>query len=163
AVYMPACVNRIFGAPAGNGGGLTLPGAMVAVSAPRGGAGWGPPQRRGHRWARPPDPKGESGGGGGSAKRTPAAPSAWGGGGGVRDPRPWAYGRGGERAARRSEETREGHEKLEILDSVAGAKRLLPELEISNKIRSVAAPPPCSTRHMGLTRALQEVAGAIAE
>src|SRR3954468_12835735 len=42
AVYMPACVNRIFGRPRSNGAGLHLPEAMVAVSARAGLPVWIP-------------------------------------------------------------------------------------------------------------------------
>ena len=42
AVYMPACVNRIFGPPPTTGQGLPLPEAMVAVSARAGMPVWIP-------------------------------------------------------------------------------------------------------------------------
>jgi D-lactate dehydrogenase len=62
-----------------------------------------------------------------------------------------------------SEENRERHEKLEILDSVSWVKRLLPNLEIREKLGSVAVHPTCSTRHQGLERELRSVAAEIAE
>jgi D-lactate dehydrogenase len=61
-----------------------------------------------------------------------------------------------------SEENRERHRKLEILDAVAWAKRLLPNLLIDRKLGSVAIHPTCSTRHLGLERQLREIAGEIA-
>src|SRR5262249_60428883 len=53
------------------------------------------------------------------------------------------------------EENRERHDNLEILDPVQWAKRLLPGLEIKQKLGSVAVHPTCSTRHMGLEQALR--------
>ena len=61
-----------------------------------------------------------------------------------------------------NEENRERHGKLEILDSVSWAKRLLPNLEISERLGSVAVHPTCSTRQMGLERDLREIAEAMA-
>jgi D-lactate dehydrogenase len=54
--------------------------------------------------------------------------------------------------------------KLEILDSVAWAHdRLLPWLEVGEKVGSATAHPTCATRHMGLTRRLEALADALAE
>jgi len=61
------------------------------------------------------------------------------------------------------EEARERQGELEILDSVAWAKRLLPNLEIGEKLGSVAVHPTCSTRHLGLERELRRVAEAMAD
>jgi D-lactate dehydrogenase len=61
-----------------------------------------------------------------------------------------------------SDENRERHEQLEILDPVIWAKRLLPNLEIREKLGSVAVHPTCSTRHLGLERELRRVAGEMA-
>ena len=62
------------------------------------------------------------------------------------------------------EENKERHQKLEILDSAAWAKRLLPKLEIGARLGSVAVHPTCSTRHLGHERSdLRELAGAIAD
>ena len=61
-----------------------------------------------------------------------------------------------------TDENRERHGRLEILDSVAWAKRLLPELPIREKLGSVAVHPTCSTRHLGLERELREIAGEMA-
>src|SRR5829696_2102292 len=61
-----------------------------------------------------------------------------------------------------TEENRERHGKLEILDSVAWAQRLLPNLQIKEKLGSVAVHPTCSTRHLGLERELRAIAGEMA-
>ena len=53
------------------------------------------------------------------------------------------------------------HAKLELLDSVAWAQDLLlAGLEVRRKVASATVHPTCSVRHMGLTRALEGVAGA---
>ena len=62
-----------------------------------------------------------------------------------------------------SDENRERHGQLEIIDSVAWAKRLLPSLAIGERLGSVAVHPTCSTRHLGLERQLREIASAIAD
>jgi len=53
--------------------------------------------------------------------------------------------------------------KLEILDSVEWAARLLPHLEIDAKVASATVHPTCSTRRMGLAGPLRAVAAALAE
>ncbi len=63
-----------------------------------------------------------------------------------------------------SEENAERLGKLEILDSVAWAHdRLLPKLEIGEKVGSATVHPTCATRHMGLAPRLRSLAGALAE
>jgi D-lactate dehydrogenase len=53
--------------------------------------------------------------------------------------------------------------KIEILDSVAWAHdRLLPWLEVSEKVASATVHPTCATRHMGLTHPLEALADALA-
>jgi D-lactate dehydrogenase len=54
--------------------------------------------------------------------------------------------------------------QLEILDSVVWAHdRLLPNLEVSEKVASAAVHPTCATRHMGLAPRLRSLAGALVE
>ena len=54
--------------------------------------------------------------------------------------------------------------KLEILDSVAWAHdRLLPWLEVSEKVATATVHPTCATRHMGLTHRLEALADALAD
>ncbi len=56
------------------------------------------------------------------------------------------------------------HERLEIIDSVAWAHdRLLPDLTVTRRVRSVATHPPCSVRHLGLVRQLEAIAAELAE
>ncbi len=54
--------------------------------------------------------------------------------------------------------------KLEILDSVAWAHdRLLPWLEVGEKVDSATVHPTCATRHMGLAHPLRALAAALAD
>ncbi|MDX6626757.1 MAG: D-lactate dehydrogenase [Solirubrobacterales bacterium] len=54
--------------------------------------------------------------------------------------------------------------KLEIVDSVSWAHdRLLPWLEVSEKVGSATVHPTCATRHMGLALRLKALAGTLAE
>lgn len=63
-----------------------------------------------------------------------------------------------------SEENTERLSKLEILDSVAWAHdRLLPRLQIAEKVGSATVHPTCATRHMGLAPRLRSLAGALAD
>jgi D-lactate dehydrogenase len=63
-----------------------------------------------------------------------------------------------------SEENGERLAELEILDSVAWAHdRLLPWLEIEERVGSATVHPTCATRHMGLAGRLRSLAGALAD
>jgi D-lactate dehydrogenase len=54
--------------------------------------------------------------------------------------------------------------ELEILDSVAWAHdRLLPWLEVSEKVATATVHPTCATRHQGLTHRLEALAEALAD
>jgi D-lactate dehydrogenase len=165
AVYMPACVNRIFG-PARNGIGMPLPGAMVAVSARAGMPVWIPEDAAGHCCSVPWTSKGYTDGAATMANRTVEAMWRWSSDGElpvVIDASSCSLGLASEAASSLNEENRERHGKLQILDSVEWAERLLPNLDIRRKLGSVAVHPTCSTRHQGLERNLRAVAGAIAE
>jgi D-lactate dehydrogenase len=166
AVYMPACVNRIFGPPPENGTGLPLLEAMVAVSERGGQPVWIPEDVGGHCCSVPWTSKGYTEGAALMANRTVESLWRWSGEGSlpiVIDASSCALGLAGEASSALSDENLERHGKLEILDSIAWAKRLLPRLEVREKLASVAVHPTCSTRHAGLERQLREVAAAMAE
>jgi D-lactate dehydrogenase len=57
----------------------------------------------------------------------------------------------------------ERHPELELVDSIAWARRLLPRLSIEHRLGSVAIHPTCSARHLGLARSLQAVAAELAD
>jgi D-lactate dehydrogenase len=165
AVYMPACVNRIFGPPRGDGARLPLPEALVTVSARAGMPVWIPEDVGGHCCSVPWTSKGYAEGAGLMANRTVEALWQWSGEGElpiVIDASSCALGLSSEIADILAEENRERHGKLEILDSVSWVKRLLPKLRIQQKLGSVAVHPTCSTRHLGLERVLRQIAGEMA-
>ncbi|HEX6782607.1 MAG TPA: FAD-linked oxidase C-terminal domain-containing protein, partial [Solirubrobacterales bacterium] len=62
-----------------------------------------------------------------------------------------------------SEENSERHQKLEVVDSVAWALRLLPQLEIGEKVSSATVHPTCATRRLSLAHPLRVLSGALAE
>jgi len=54
--------------------------------------------------------------------------------------------------------------KIEILDSVAWAHdRLLPWLEVEEKVGAATVHPTCATRHLGLVHRLEALTGALAD
>ena len=137
----------------------------MAVSARAGLPVWIPDDVAGHCCSVPWTSKGYSEGAALMANRTIEALWRWSGEGDlpiVIDASSCALGLASEVADNLTEENRERHEKLEILDSVAWAKRLLPKLSIDEKLGSVAVHPTCSTRHLGLERELREIAGEMA-
>ncbi len=167
AVYMPACVNRIFGRPRGAGPGPDVPEAMVALSARAGMPVWIPDEIAGSCCGVPWSSKGFERGHALIAGRTVEALWRWSGEGAlpvVTDASSCALGLGPEAAAVLGDEALERHSGLEILDSVAWAHdRLLPALEVEEKLGSVALHPSCSTRHLALTGQLERLGAEVAD
>jgi D-lactate dehydrogenase len=62
-----------------------------------------------------------------------------------------------------SEENAERLAKLEIVDSVAWALRLLPDLELSGKVGSATVHPTCATRRLALAHPLRALGEALAD
>jgi D-lactate dehydrogenase len=62
-----------------------------------------------------------------------------------------------------SEENAERLGKMEIVDSVAWALRLLPDLEIDERVGSATVHPTCATRRLGLAHPLRVLSSALAE
>ncbi len=62
-----------------------------------------------------------------------------------------------------SEESAARLAQLEVLDSVSWAERLLPWLEVGEKVGSATVHPTCASRHMGIAGRLRRLAGALAE
>ena len=154
AVYLPACVNRIFGAA--DGSPTTVVEALVTVSERAGLPVWIPPDVAGHCCGTPWSSKGQPRGREWMARHTADALRRWTDGGRlpvVTDASSCAGGLVDEL----------GLDDLEILDSVAWAHdRLLPNLTLQ-RTGSVAVHPTCSTRHLGMTVKLQRLAEALAD
>jgi D-lactate dehydrogenase len=146
AVYFPACINRILGPPG-------LAEAMVAVSARAGKPVWIPDDVAGHCCALPWSSKGFEDAAGLAADRTAEALWRWTGGGEL----PVVVD-----ATSCTHALVEHDSRLELVDSIAWAGRLLPSLS-ARRLGSVAVHPTCSTRHLGLARTLEAVCAELAD
>ncbi len=169
AVYLPACVNRIFGrAHAGApGAGASLPEALVAVSARAGLALFIPEDVAGHCCGTPWTSKGYAAGARRMVNHTVDALWRWSDGGSlpvVCDASSCTLGLVEEAVPLLSEVNTERHTHLEILDSIAWAReRLLPRLEVKRRLDSATLHPPCATRHLELDAELAAIARELAD
>jgi D-lactate dehydrogenase len=159
AVYVPSCTNRIFG-----GGPVE---ALVAVSARAGLPVWIPEDVAGNCCGLPWSSKGF-----GDAHRHKANEMierlwGWSGEGAlpiVVDAASCTGSIADPGAGVLTEENAERLGKLEILDSVAWANdRLLPWLEVAEKVGAATVHPTCATRHAGLAHRLEALASALAD
>jgi D-lactate dehydrogenase len=163
AVYIPSCVNRIFGPSRRTNGAARQPGvidAMVAVSARAGLPVWIPPDVPGHCCAVPWGSKGYRDGHAWMANKMVASMWRWTDQGelpAVIDASSCTHGIVSELGSALSDENGERLEKLEVLDATDWARdRLLPELDVS-KAGAVAVHPTCSGRHLGMDRRLRKL------
>ncbi|HEX4466481.1 MAG TPA: FAD-linked oxidase C-terminal domain-containing protein, partial [Solirubrobacteraceae bacterium] len=167
AVYLPACINRIFGNPPGVPDSLSLPQALVAVSARAGLPVWIPHDAAGHCCATPWSSKGYRRGQDRMAAKTAAALWRWSDGGElpvVIDASSCAHGLLADIAPRLPDAERERFERIEVLDSIAWAHdRLLAGLSVTSKLASLAMHATCSVVQLGLSEKLHALAGALAE
>ena len=167
AVYLPACINRIFGNPSGRDDELSLPEALVAVSARAGLPVWIPGDAAGHCCATPWSSKGYRRGQDRMAAKTAAALWRWSDGGTlpvVIDASSCAQGLLDDVAPCLDEAERERFEQIEVLDSIAWAHdRLLGALTVHTKLDSMAVHPTCSATQLGLSGKLQAIAGELAD
>ncbi|MDX6660643.1 MAG: D-lactate dehydrogenase, partial [Solirubrobacteraceae bacterium] len=167
AVYLPACINRIFGNARGTAPAPTLPQALVAVSDRAGQPVWIPPDAAGHCCATPWSSKGYGRGHELMARRTAEALWRWSDGGAlpvVIDATSCAHGLLQDIAPHLDEDARERHARVEVLDAIAWAHdRLLPALDVKRRVGSVAVHPTCSAGHLGLAPKLEAVAAALAD
>ena len=166
AVYMPACINRIFGRSKDDPG-MSLPQAMVEVSARAGKPVWIPPDITGTCCSVPWSSKGYKNAHQFKANQTVERIWGWTGGGTlplVIDASSCGHGLLDFGEGVLTEANAARHADLTILDSVRWAEEyLLPGLAVTSKAESVTVHPTCSGRHMGLERALTRIAGAVAE
>ncbi|MFK0198175.1 FAD-binding and (Fe-S)-binding domain-containing protein [Streptomyces lavendulae] len=166
AVYYPACVNRVFGGPAGDPG-PSLPEAVVAVSERAGKPVWIPRDVTGTCCATIWHSKGYEEGNRVMANRIVEAAWGWTAGGRlplVVDASSCALGIAHEVVPYLTEDNRALHAELRILDSVVWAAReLLPRLEVLRTVGSAVLHPTCSMRRLGDEAELHAVAGACAD
>jgi D-lactate dehydrogenase len=166
AVYVPACVNRIFGRPRGAGDELTLPEALVAASARAGLPVWIPPDAAGHCCGTPWASKGYERGHRHMAEKLADSLWRWSEEGAlpvVIDAASCTRGAREEIRERLDEARAERHSQVEILDSTEWAERLLARLDVAERAGSAALHPPCAARHLGVDAALRRVAEELAE
>jgi D-lactate dehydrogenase len=167
AVYLPACINRIFANPPGVAQKPSLPEALVAVSARAETAVWIPPDVAGHCCATPWSSKGYRRGQDRMAAKTAAALWRWSDGGAlpvVIDASSCALGLLADIAPRLPEQERERFGQIEVLDSIAWAHdRLLAGLTVTRKVPSAAVHPTCSAAQLGLADKLQAIARELAD
>jgi D-lactate dehydrogenase len=181
AIYVPSCTNRIFGTPPADGPicrpegdksarrrpSASLAEAMAAVSARAGLPVWIPAEVAGSCCGLPWSSKGF-----GQAHRHKANEMVerlweWSGEGSlpvVIDAASCTHATVEPGEGVLSEENAARLAALEVLDSVAWAHdRLLPRLEVGQRVGSVTVHPTCATRQMGLAPRLRSLAGSLAE
>ncbi len=160
AVYVPACINRIFGVSRNAGDGLGLPAALVELSARAGKPVWIPDDVAGTCCATPWSSKGYADGKAAMAAVMADALWRWSEHGKlpvVIDATSCAHGIAGDVEDERLE-------AVTILDPVAWAhEQLLPALTVTAKVGRVAVHPTCSSRHLGTAEALVALAAAGAD
>jgi D-lactate dehydrogenase len=171
AVYLPACINRIFGVSqlrsSADGSPPSVPDALVAVSNRAGLPIWIPPDVAGHCCGTPWDSKGYRQGHAWMARKVVESLWRWTDGGRlpvVIDATSCTHGITAEIVPALTEQDRERHAGLEVFDAVGWAMDpLLPRLEVGETLRSVALHPTCAGRRLGLDRGLRALAEALAE
>lgn len=165
AVYYPACMNRIFGGPAGYRG-PSLPEAMVAVSQRAGRPVWIPPDVAGTCCATIWQSKGYRRGAAVMANRVVEAAWGWTAGGQlplVVDASSCTLGLAREVVPYLTPANRALHDGLTVVDSVVwAAGELLPRLDPARTAGSAVLHPTCATAHLGNGEQLREVALACA-
>ncbi|MBK8293876.1 MAG: FAD-binding oxidoreductase [Solirubrobacterales bacterium] len=166
AVYMPACINRMFGRSKGDDGDLSLPQALVAVSTRAGKPVWIPEDIEGTCCSVPWSSKGFKDAHAFKANETVERLWRWTGGGTlplVIDASSCGHGITDFGPGVLTEENEARHQEIKVMDSVAWAELLMPGLEIKKKTDSVTIHPTCSGRHLGVDRALGRIANELAE
>jgi D-lactate dehydrogenase len=160
AVYLPACINRIFGNPRNRSGPPshpTLPEALVAASRRAGLPLWIPDDVAGHCCGVPWSSKGYAQGHELMVARISSALRRWSDDGAlpvVVDASSCTHGLLNEVAPA----------GVEILDAIAWAHdHLLARLEIRHKLGSAVVHPTCSATHLGLSEKLSALAASIAD
>ncbi len=169
AVYMPSCVNRIFGRDSDGAAGTdepeSLPAALVAVSLRAGRPLWIPTGIAGSCCGTPWVSKGYGRGAEWMAAETVADLWRWSGGGElpvVIDATSCTQGII-DSAALLAEADAERLSAIRIVDSVTWARELLPSLEIGERVGTAIVHPTCSGIHLGVNGDLVDLAGALAD
>ncbi len=166
AVYFCACINRIFGRDPARPAAPSLAQTLVSLSARAGKPLWIPPDVAGLCCSTPWKSKAYRQGHEYMARAVADALWRWSDEGAlpiVVDAASCSLGLAEDVATQLEGERREQYESLEIIDSIAWCRDLLPSLTISRKLGRVAVHPTCSTTHLGLAGALKQIAGRLAD
>jgi D-lactate dehydrogenase len=167
AVYLPACINRIFGTSRRDPDATWLPQALVEVSARAGLPLWIPPDAAGHCCATPWSSKGFGDGHRHVARRLADDVWRWTDGGAlplVIDATSCALGITHDVPPALVEPERDRLGAVRVVDAISWAHdSLLPRLEVRRRVGSATVHPNCSARELGLAKPLQELAAALAD
>jgi D-lactate dehydrogenase len=176
AVYVPSCTNRIFGPSSAEtaktrveDGFLRSRGvveALVAVSARAGAPVWVPGDVAGKCCGLPWSSKGFAAAHAHKANEMVERLWEWSGEGAlpvVIDAASCTGAIADPAEGVLTEENAERLTKIEIVDSVAWALRLLPNLQIDAKVASATVHPTCATRRLGLAHPLRALSAALAD
>jgi D-lactate dehydrogenase len=153
AVYLPACINRIFGNARGAAAHPTVPEALVALSQRAGLPVWIPDNARGHCCGMPWSSKGFARGNELISGRTAAALDRWTAQGTL----PVVIDATSCTHAMRDA-------GVQVLDSIEWVHdHLLDRLEMPRRLRTITVHPNCSAGHLGLGHKLTAIAARMAE
>jgi D-lactate dehydrogenase len=153
AVYMPACINRIFGNARGAAAHPTVPDALVALSQRAGLPLWIPDDARGHCCGMPWSSKGFTRGNEVMSERTSQAIARWTNNGAL----PVVID-----ATSCTHALRDAG--VEVLDSIEWVHdHLLERLEMPRRLGTITVHPNCSAGHLGLGAKLTAIASEMAE
>ncbi|MEO8966601.1 MAG: FAD-binding and (Fe-S)-binding domain-containing protein [Solirubrobacteraceae bacterium] len=156
AVYLPSCLNRIFGAPRGSSG-PTVPEALATVSHRAGLPVWIPDDVAGHCCGVPWSSKGYRAGHELMAARTAAALRRWSEDGRL----PVVIDASSCTLGVLTELDVDG---IEVIDSVAWVHdHLLDRLQVHRRVGTVAVHATCACSQLGLGGKLAAVAGRLAD
>ncbi|MDK8700073.1 FAD-binding and (Fe-S)-binding domain-containing protein [Corynebacterium pseudodiphtheriticum] len=163
AVYFPACVNRIFGRPAGSDPDtVDLPRAMVELARRSGQSLWIPDDVTGFCCGTPWSSKGYQDGFSHQAHAIVRKFHEWSDGGKlpiIIDASSCTHGLLSGVPAALDAETKQLYDELHIIDIVEWLhKDVIDYLPIHHDMGTIAVHPACSTQHMGQTEALVAVA-----
>jgi len=166
AVYLPACINRIFG-PSRSGDGQHVVAALTEVSARAGKPVWIPEDVAGTCCATVWHSKGYTEANIHTARRLVDDLWRWTERGAlpvVIDATSCTLGVSREILPYLDEQRRQRHEQLTIVDSVTWAARhLLPGLEVTTPVPSITVHPTCSVKNLGLGADLTATTAAITD
>jgi len=166
AVYFCACINRMFGRDPGKPASPSLAETFVSLSKRAGKPLWIPPDVAGLCCSTPWKSKAYGQGHQYMARAVADALWRWSDGGAlpiVVDAASCTLGLKEDVASQLEGERKKQYESLEIIDSIAWCRDLLPKLTIARTLRRVAVHPTCSTTHLGLASALKQIAGQLAD